>query len=199
MSKIEYNITRKFNLKHTYIEIRPDASVEVKTNLTTSAKSISDFVERKSSWILKKQLFLQNIKTIKSSQLYLFGEVFEKEYFGLSSQSELDALYRKKAIETINPLVLSWSEKMQLFPTYVGYRKNRTRWGSCSGKDRLSFNTLLARTPLKFIEYVVVHELSHIKYKNHSKAFWNLLKEHLRDYKDRQNLVKNQSYLKNLD
>ncbi len=184
---------------HTYIEIKPDASVEVKTNLTTSTKSISDFVERKSSWILKKQLLLQNIKTIKSSQLYLFGEIFEKEHFGLFSQNELDAFYREKAIETINPLVVSWSEKMQLFPTYVGYRKNRTRWGSCSGKDRLSFNTLLARTPLEFIEYVVVHELCHIEHKNHSKTFWNLLKEHLPDYKNRQNLVKTQSYLKNLD
>jgi len=199
LSEIKYNITRKFNLKNTYIEIKADASVEVKTNLTTSAKSISDFIDRKSGWILKKQLLLQNIKTIKSSQLYLFGEIVEKEHFGISSQNELDAFYREKAIKTIKPLVTSWSEQMHLIPTCIGYRKNRTRWGSCSGKDRLSFNTLLARTPLEFIEYVVVHELCHIKHKNHSRTFWRLVKEYLPDYKNRQNLVKYQSYLKNID
>jgi predicted metal-dependent hydrolase len=186
---IDYTIVRKFRLKHTYIHVKSDASVEIKTSLSASKKSIEAFVERKSSWIKKKQAFFQNRKTLEREKFYLFGEVCEKMDYKVASDDKLDALYRQKAIETINPLVQIWSEQMQLFPTAIGYRKNRTRWGSCNSKNRLSFNTNLAKMHPDFIEYVVVHELAHIKHKNHSKAFWKEVEKFLPAYRSRKKLI----------
>lgn len=186
---ITYTIIRKFRLKHTYIHVKSDASVEIRTSLTTSTKSIEAFVEKKSNWIRKKQNLFQNRKTLEKEKFYLFGEVCERIDYGMTDEASIDILYRQKTIKTITPLLQTWSEKMQLFPTYVGYRKNKTRWGSCNGKNRLSFNTNLAKMHPDFIEYVVVHELAHIKHKNHSKAFWAEVEKFLPNYKNRKKLT----------
>ncbi len=79
---------------------------------------------------------------------------------------------------------------MQLFPTSIKYRKNKRTWGSCNFKNGLNFNTLLVKFPLEVIEYVVIHELAHIKYKNHSKDFWNLVYKYCSDYKKREETLK---------
>jgi len=79
---------------------------------------------------------------------------------------------------------------MGLTPTYVGYRKAKTRWGSCSGRDRISFNYYLMKMPLSLVEYVVVHELAHITHKNHSAKFWGLVYEYMEDYKEREVKIK---------
>ncbi len=186
---ITYTVIRKFRLKHIYIHVKSDASVEIRTSLTTSTKSIEAFVEKKSSWIREKQVHFQNRKRVEVEKFYLLGTICEKIDYEISSDETLNLLYRQKAIETIAPLIQTWSEKMQLFPTHVGYRKNKTRWGSCNGKNRLSFNTNLAKMHPDFIEYVVVHELAHIKHKNHSKSFWSEVEKFLPDYKNRKKLI----------
>ncbi len=198
MVDIEYKIIRKSNLKQTYIVVKPDLTVEIKTALNTPEKLLLDFIREKSNWILKKQALFRDIPKLDKSQFYLFGMVYEKDSFGIKTDNDLYRFYREKTIETIEPILAHWSKIMSLFPSYVGYRRNRGRWGSCSAKNRVSFNTLLSCTPTEFIEYVVVHELCHIKHKNHSKLFYALLKSYLPDYKYRENLVKNRYYLREL-
>jgi predicted metal-dependent hydrolase len=74
---------------------------------------------------------------------------------------------------------------MNLHPSRVSFRFNKTRWGSCSYKNSIVFNYYLAKLPEDVIEYVVVHELAHIKHKNHQKNFWALVGEFLPDFKNR--------------
>jgi predicted metal-dependent hydrolase len=185
MQSIEYKIVRKFNLKHTYIYIKSDSTIEVRTNLTTRKKYIEEFVFRKSNWIQKKLELIKSTKVLDDTKFYLFGELCDRKDFEFSL---LEEFYKQKAKEVIDPLVEKWSYIMNLYPTHVGYRNNKTRWGSCSGKNRLSFNTNLAKMHPDFIEYVVVHELAHIKHKNHSHEFWDHVKEFLPDYKKRQSI-----------
>jgi hypothetical protein len=66
----------------------------------------------------------------------------------------------------------------------------RTRWGSCSSKDTLSFTWRLVMAPLDVIDYVVVHELCHLKEMNHSKAYWAQVEAILPDYKRRRKWLK---------
>jgi predicted metal-dependent hydrolase len=186
---VAYTIVRKARLKHTYIQIKLDASVEIRTNLTTSQTFIQKLVEQKLDWIEKKQVQIQQRELLDDAEFYLFGKLCQKSDYGITSQDMQDRLYRQKSIEAILPLVDSWSEKMQLFPTHIGFRKTKTRWGSCSHKNRLSFNTNLAKMHPDFIEYVVVHELAHIKHKNHSKEFWLEVQKYLPDYKSRKKLT----------
>ena len=110
------------------------------------------------------------------------------------SQEELawliDMFYKQKAIEKITPLVAKWSKEMGLTPTHIGYRKAKTRWGSCSSQDRISFNYYLMKMSSSCIEYVVVHELAHIAHKNHSVDFWGLVKRYLPNYKATEEKIK---------
>ena len=73
---------------------------------------------------------------------------------------------------------------MQLFPTKITFRKAKTRWGSCSSKNSISLNIALAALPRSLSDYIIIHELAHIKHKNHSKAFWALVQKYYPNYKD---------------
>ena len=79
---------------------------------------------------------------------------------------------------------------MGVTPTGLKITTARKRYGSCSGKNSLCFSCFLMRYPEEAIDLVVVHELCHIKVKNHSRDFYALLEQYLPDYKERKKLLK---------
>ena len=87
------------------------------------------------------------------------------------------------AKQVIPLLVDMWSGQMVITPTNIRFRKTKRQWGSCSGKNVLSFNTMMMKLPQDVIQYIIVHELAHIKHKHHQKSFWNLVEQYLPDYK----------------
>jgi hypothetical protein len=186
---INFELVKKASLKHSYITIKNDGRVIVKTNHSLSEKNIKNMVFEKALWILNKQSALQKRVKIADDEILYLGKNYKLETL-VKDADAIDCFYAKKAREIISPMVQTWSEKMQLYPTYVGFRKNKTLWGSCSAKNRLSFNTSLAKVPITCIEYVVVHELAHIKHKNHSAKFWNFVGEYLPDFKQRKKGLK---------
>lgn len=72
--------------------------------------------------------------------------------------------------------------KHQLYPRSLRIKTQKTRWGSCGPNNDINLNWLLMLAPVVVMEYVVVHELCHIRHKNHSKDFWSLVAEHMPDY-----------------
>jgi len=216
---IEFEIERKARMKNTYIQVTADG-VLVKTNKSTGMAEIDGFVEKKSVWIVKhlENLKAKKIekKIVTGSRIYYWGKSyyiqiqenpklknaqlkFTHSKFMIEaqkgvSQEELagviDMFYKLQAIKKVTPLVEQWSKQMSLTPSHLGYRKAKTRWGSCSSRNRISFNYYLLKLPMSCIEYVVVHELAHIAHKNHSKDFWKLVKQHLDDYKVKEQKIR---------
>ena len=78
-----------------------------------------------------------------------------------------------------------YSEKMGLYPTSVKITSAATRFGSCSGKNSICFSYRLMLYPPEAVDYVVVHELAHIKEKNHSARFYALVEMYMPDYRER--------------
>jgi len=78
-------------------------------------------------------------------------------------------------------------------PTNIKFRKAKRRWGSCSIKNELSFNTSLVQLPLECIEYIIVHELSHIKHKHHKQDFWLYVQKFMPNFKEYEKILKNYS------
>ncbi|WP_370004402.1 M48 family metallopeptidase [Methanothermobacter sp. KEPCO 2] len=72
----------------------------------------------------------------------------------------------------------------------VRFRRMRSRWGSCSSRGNLSFNTLISYLPDELVEYVVLHELAHMLEMNHSRRFWGILEYHIPDWRDRRNILR---------
>ena len=90
-------------------------------------------------------------------------------------------LFQQAARET-DRYIQKHAPSCQLWPKQVRIRQQKSRWGSCSGQNNLNINGLLILTPPEVMEYVVVHELCHIRHKNHSADFWRLVADHLPDY-----------------
>jgi predicted metal-dependent hydrolase len=215
---ITYDIVRKPTLKNTYINVDRDG-VLVKTNTATSDEEIEAFIVKKSGWILKhlqsyKQKAIETeIRT--GSRLYYLGKSYYVELltderrtievrFNHSrfiitapkkvSQGALyqavDNFYKEKATAKIIPLVKKWSDAMNVIPEHISFRKANKRWGSCSPTNRISFNYHLMKLPTSLIEYVVVHELTHICCKNHSPEFWSLVGNFMPDYREKEERIK---------
>lgn len=83
-----------------------------------------------------------------------------------------------------------YSSLTQLKPTAVKITKAKTRFGSCSGKNSLCFSCYLANYPDEAVDYVVLHEIAHIKYHNHGKEFYGFISKYMPDYKEREKLLK---------
>ncbi len=83
-----------------------------------------------------------------------------------------------------------WSGIMGLTPTVLKITSARTRFGSCSGKNSLCFSWRLMQYPPEAIDYVVVHELAHIRHHDHSPAFYALIERYMPDWRERMKLLK---------
>jgi predicted metal-dependent hydrolase len=87
----------------------------------------------------------------------------------------ISKFYRQQAREILAERVRVWSQRTGLIVTALSFRGQKTRWGSLSGKARMSLNWKLIAAPLEIIDYVVIHELCHIQHHNHSADFWQLV------------------------
>jgi predicted metal-dependent hydrolase len=106
--------------------------------------------------------------------------------------------YKTKAWEKITEKVLDYSKKLDLIPQGIRLMTARTQWGSCTPDNRLAFNWKLVMAKDAFIEYVVAHELLHIKEKNHSPRFWDALESFMPDYKARKAWLDENGHLLNI-
>jgi len=198
-------------LKHIYLSFDEEGNLIIKSS-KISTKQIEQLLLKKASWIKKSQQRIQTkkgkvINFKRESKLYFLGKshtihlspyqkkrtistfdgdnfiIKYNEYNELTFQKHIDIFYRDEAKKYIPTLVERWSQKMNLHYNKISFRKTKRQWGSCSSTNNLSFNTMMMKLPPNVIEYIIVHELSHIKHKHHQKAFWNLVENYLPNYR----------------
>ncbi len=93
--------------------------------------------------------------------------------------------YRGQAYKIISERVQWYAEKHGFVYKHIKITSARTRWGSCNSKGTLSFTWRLVMAPMSVINYVVVHELVHLKAPNHSKEYWSKVRLIMPDYQSR--------------
>lgn len=150
------------------LQVKRDGSVIVRAPYFCSAGSIEKFVSGHREWIEKARLRQQ----------------MKEDRFSLSTD-EINAL-RQKAQSVLPERIEHFSKLTGLTPTGIKITAAKTRFGSCSGKNRVCFSLYLFQYSDKAVDYVVLHELAHIKYKNHSKEFYGFIKRFMPDYKSYQ-------------
>lgn len=97
----------------------------------------------------------------------------------------LENWYRVRAEEVITRRVKHYADELGWPMPRVLIRNQKKRWGSCNAKGELRFNWRLVMLPLRVLDYVVVHEMAHLKVLNHSPRFWALVEQIMPDYKAR--------------
>lgn len=155
------------------LEITKDCRVLVRAPLRLSQARIDAFVESHADWIAR-HLEAQRKKAASAPPPPTAADI---------------AALKVKARAVLPEKVAFWSQKMGVVPTGVKITAARKRYGSCSGKNSLCFSCFLMNCPEEAIDLVVVHELCHIKVRNHGPAFYALLGQYLPDYKERKKLL----------
>jgi predicted metal-dependent hydrolase len=102
--------------------------------------------------------------------------ILSKKYKNNASDLFSD-FYKKEARKHIEKRIIFISEKYNLKYNKLKITSAKTRWGSCTSQKNINFSYRLIMAPLKTIDYVIVHELSHLKEMNHSKKFWDIVEE----------------------
>ena len=98
----------------------------------------------------------------------------------------LENWYRAQLKELIPPLLERWERALGVRVSAFGVKKMKTKWGSCTvDARRIWLNLELAKKPLRSIEYIVVHELTHLRERNHGERFTKLMDRHLPDWRQR--------------
>ncbi|MDR1440494.1 MAG: M48 family metallopeptidase [Clostridiales bacterium] len=102
----------------------------------------------------------------------------------------LIGMYRRLARQSLGERLHEYAGLMGVAPSSMKITGAKTRWGSCSGKNTINFSWRLIMAPNDAIDYVVVHELAHIRQHNHSPAFWAIVAKHMPDYRLRRDSLK---------
>jgi predicted metal-dependent hydrolase len=166
----EYKIIRSAR-KTLSIQVDIDCNITVRAPYRVSEKEIQKFVLDKKEWLEKAVLKQMNRNKNK------------KEY-----TDEDIKLLRKKAKEKLPQKVEYYSKIMGVTPKSIKVNSAKKRYGSCSGENNINFSLYLMDKDERFIDYVVVHELAHIRFHNHSKDFYNFIESVMPDYKERKKL-----------
>ena len=166
--KIPYRVERSRRSTVT-LTVTPQGEVLVRAPLLISAQELDRIVEKNRGWIEKRQAFF-----------LAHPEPTEAE------QKELI----RKAREILPARVAYYAPLMGVSPAGITITGARTRFGSCSGKNRLSFSWRLMAFPPEAVDYVVVHELAHIRHHDHSPAFYRFIESVMPDHKERRALLR---------
>ena len=153
----QYEI-RYSKIKNVYIQIK-DGKVIIKAPKRISEKELEKIIEKKSDWIEK------NLE--KTSQ--------KQEKPALYTEEQFKKIVEKNASELINTT--------GLIPRKIRIRDIKYAWGSCSNNKNITINKKLISYSELAIRYVILHELCHLKYMNHSKDFWDLVQKYMPEYK----------------
>ena len=97
----------------------------------------------------------------------------------------LEDWYRTQAEKLIPERIKHYQEILQVEPLKIRIRSFESQWGSCTSRKTLSFHWSLLIAPLEILDYVVVHELSHLVHMDHSRKFWNTVAKALPSYRQR--------------
>ncbi len=169
---MEYRLYRS-SRKTVALQVTRDGEVVVRAPLWMPKRDIERFVTKHTDWIQKRLIAQQEYR----------------ESHPEPTPEEI-LLLKEKAATILPSRVAFFAAKMGVSPTGIKITGAKTRFGSCSGKNSLCFSYRLMNYPETAIDYVVVHELAHIRQHNHSADFYRLVESVLPDYKERAALLR---------
>lgn len=172
--QINYTLKRSRTTKRLRLSVSC-SGLQVSAPYLTPEFFINNFIKQKIDWILEKILFFE---TKKQETKEIFAD---KSYYK----------YKERARAFVNQKLKAYKNDFDF--NRVSIKQQKTRWGSCSSGNNLNFNYKILFLPEKLADYIIVHELCHLKELNHSSKFWNLVGKYIPDYKERRRELKKYS------
>ena len=174
---LEYKLQRRRRTHSIRLAIYPDGNFVITAPRWYPLYVINRFIEEKSDWIFDR------LKSIN------FNELSRKK----SEDSLKYKEHRELAKSAIKQRLDFFNQHYKFSYNRISVKNQKTCWGSCSQKGNLNYNYRIASLPADLQDYVIVHELCHLKELNHSQNFWRLVSETVPDYRARRIKLKEKS------
>jgi hypothetical protein len=157
-----------------------DGSFVVTAPRYVSENIIEQFIVQKSQWVIDKLEYFKKF----SGQVIIKGT--KKDY----------AEHKEQALALVQNRVEHFNKFYGFKVSKINIKNQKTRWGSCSKKGNLNFNYKIALVGDRLADYIIVHELCHLKEFNHKQKFWNLVALAIPDYSEIKRGLKNETRLR---
>ncbi len=167
------------------VVVDADGNVQMRIPMRGSVKKAEEMAVQWADWIEKKV----GLQTERSKEKQKLKEA-QEDRFTPAQREYLEQKYRKAAKEYIPGRARYFADILGVHFERVRIAEQKTRWGSCSGKGTLSFHWKLMLAPPKVLDYVIVHEVCHLKEMNHSPQFWAWVEFLMPDYKEQRKWLK---------
>lgn len=166
--KISYKLKRSKRAKRMRLAVYCDGSVVVTSPFGIGQSIIEKFIADKKQWVFDK------IRFFKSTDSKAIRTFSRKDYLE----------NKDRAFALVNERVRFYNEIYGYSYNKIFIKNQKTRWGSCSRKQNLSLNYKIMFLPQKHMDYIIVHEICHLKEFNHSRKFWALVEKAIPNYLD---------------
>jgi len=203
------------------LQITNDARLIVRASYFASEGFIHKLIRQRESWIKAKQDYFRQrqsqvkFRTFQAGEEFLFlgkayplvisddlpkavvfdGSLKIAQVALSNAKKHLENWYKTQALDYITQRVEDYTQKTGLKYHTVKVNEARTRWGSCGHNNTLNFTWRLIMAPSRVVDYVIVHELMHLKQKNHSHKFWQEVATIKPDYKQDERWLKHNGHL----
>jgi predicted metal-dependent hydrolase len=207
------------------LEIDQQGQLIVRAPRHTPDAEILSLVNAKRGWIIKKQALARQRaleapprQFIPGEEFLYLGKTYPLEFvdagkphlvlngaFQMSARKKsaardvFEKWYRRQAALVIKPRTQTLAEQHGYRPAIIRINGARTRWGSCGPKASLNFTWRLVMAPPQVIDYVIVHELVHLRIRNHSRQYWGTVSRIMPDYKQHLDWLNDSGHLLTID
>ncbi len=217
---VSYIVKRSGRARHVRLEVRPEVGLTVVVPRTYELDELPGLLEKKTRWVLDKlakhgqarqsaskkgledgdsipylgralrivqrpgQRDVDGVRLIRNSLVVTVGSGRARIHL------LLEQWYRGQASRLLRQRVDKLAARLGVSYNRFFIRGQKTRWGSCSQKGNLSFNWKLTMAPEPVIDYVIIHELAHLREMNHSKGFWQLVAQNCPAWRERKKWLK---------
>ncbi|PIQ80052.1 MAG: metal-dependent hydrolase [Parcubacteria group bacterium CG11_big_fil_rev_8_21_14_0_20_41_14] len=166
--KVSYTLRKSKRARRMRLAVYCDGSVVVTTPFDLKENVAERFIREKTEWLFYK------IAYFKQFQGKPIARFSREDYLK----------YKDKALEMAVERVNYFNKIYKYDFNTINIKNQKTRWGSCSKKGNLNFNYKLLFLPEKVRDYIIVHELCHLREFNHSRKFWNLVDRTFSDHRE---------------
>lgn len=176
--------------RNTYITITHNSEVCVRTPIKDESR-IRTILREREGWIRSKLTAMASRSQLEHTlgesirfrgecvavtQFPHLSKTLEKAKNSIDIEKYYHHFYKNEALLTLPSRVSHYARKMDLHPKEIRFKKMRRRWGSCSSEGIVTFNTMMMQLSYTHIDYIIVHELAHLRYMNHAKEFHALVR-----------------------
>jgi predicted metal-dependent hydrolase len=201
-NKIQYRIIRSARRRRTAFRFAPDGILEILAPETESELILQRLIDVNREIIEKLRIRTperQQLNFEEGNMFMLLGKpyplhlthrlrIFDNAFMiprGTNEEmrNSMIQLYRELALHIISKRITPYQEAANAVPEKIQISSANTRWGSCTAQKHITFSWKLIQCPLECVDYVIVHELSHLKEMNHSPQFWKHVAQLIPDYR----------------